>query len=384
WCRDCERVVKNKATAHSRRNKRDDALLLSALQKQLSVAHDTLDGQRRLNHCLLNIIRDLAWCPACVTLSIRSQSGNDLQIEQHMHSQDIYPNSNAAFRGDHVPMPVVRSMPTLTGGAGSHSSHDRSREHVYVNGKRYGIDAWRGDSPGRHCASVNVKHIALDTCWASDCLYEAANFYWNFDSIGRCVAHVNTGKDFECAGKDLCDRVTKDCITAMNAILEFNAYAAFAMLKQAGFQTELVKESYQVVMALYRIFLTSKHFQQKGDTRVALTSGLYAKMDEVEVYLKDVSLPPAAYAQLARQIQGQWDSERRIAAEMTSMGVHDGDVAFMVFFVMMEEARRILHRRQEPRLAVILKQYRDALVSKWSYENYSRLHVPCSILLELT
>lgn len=112
-----------------------------------------------------------------------------------MHSQDIYPNSNAAFRGDHVPMPVVRSMPTLTGGAGSHSSHDRSREHVYVNGKRYGIDAWRGDSPGRHCASVNVKHIALDTCWASDCLYEAANFYWNFDSIGRCVAHVNTGKD---------------------------------------------------------------------------------------------------------------------------------------------------------------------------------------------
>lgn len=53
-------------------------------------------------------------------------------------------------------------------------------------------------------------------------------------------------------------------------------------------------------MALYRIFLTSKHFQQKGDTRVALTSGLYAKMDEVEVYLKDVSLPPAAYAQLAR------------------------------------------------------------------------------------
>lgn len=41
---------------------------------------------------------------------------------------------------------------------------------------------------------------------------------------------------FECAGKDLCDRVTKDCITAMNAILEFNAYAAFAMLKQAGFQ----------------------------------------------------------------------------------------------------------------------------------------------------
>lgn len=82
--------------------------------------------------------------------------------------------------------------------------------------------------------------------------------------------------------------------------------------------------------------------------------------------------------------------------EMAEWDVSENDVAFVSFFLMLEEgkripirsltsglAKKILYSRHEYALMNVVKSYRDALVQKWNEANCMRTHTPCGILAEV-
>ncbi|KAH7709991.1 hypothetical protein AAVH_22721 [Aphelenchoides avenae] len=69
WCTACKSLTKNKSTADCRRNKKEEALRRENLQSQLKGTQTTLATQRRLCRCVINVIRDMAWCPRCAQSS---------------------------------------------------------------------------------------------------------------------------------------------------------------------------------------------------------------------------------------------------------------------------------------------------------------------------
>ncbi|KAH7720518.1 hypothetical protein AAVH_12051 [Aphelenchoides avenae] len=169
----------------------------------------------------------------------------------------------------------------------------------------------------------------------------------------------------------------------MNAILETNLYAPFGIVRQLGLQQELIKNSFQVVMMLHRIFLTSKYFRSYEDDRLMHTSGTYGKLLEVNVYLRDIPLEERIRQEYASKKLTHWTTARRIAMEMAEMEFIEADVAYLTFYFMLEEAKRVLYSRTEYRLANVMKMYRDSLVAKWNMENYGRPVMPYGILSEV-
>lgn len=103
------------------------------------------------------------------------------------------------------------------------------------------------------------------------------------------------------------------------------------------------------------MFLTSQFCTGASDFRVMLASGAYARIDNISAFLWDVPLSRDARAMEFRyrraiccdrtvssfsRLRWLWSETKRIATEMVEQGVTDGDLSFMIFFVVLEEGRR--------------------------------------------
>lgn len=354
WCHACKRVVNNVSSSNCRARKMQASRARPALLDRLAQSECTLDDQRKLSKCLLNVIRDLAWCPACMERS----------FNQGWHSSQQQPAR--------TPWATCSGSPVNTNCKHSDILANPSLPSIVVHGKRYAIQAWP--------AQTSDPSASM---WASSCLQAAQNFYSNFDSIQFWLASLHPSCQYEYASKSRINKIHARSVVVMQAILKANHYEPFAILKQRGLENELIKSSFHQVMILHRVFLTSKHFGNYDETRLMLTSGTCGRVTAAEAYLNDMGLTKEVLQAFAGKVWKHWTDLRRAAMEMAEWDVSENDVAFVSFFLMLEEAKKILYSRHEYALMNVVKSYRDALVQKWNEANCMRTHTPCGILAEV-
>lgn len=379
WCYRCTRLKNNKATDECRKKKKNNAAQKESLESQVRLTQSMLNAQRRLCQCLINVIRDAAWCPACNRRAANGTTNGHSSLPLGPSLQcgfgdcdtrdDMYPEqyfANYARRMDQMVLSASlakynwSNKPTSMLAANrDFSSGPERQDSVTVNSKRLTIEPWFLQPPDS---------------WATHSMLAAMNFYKNLDSLQWQIARAHGVKELQPATKALFDNVMNDCLIAMNALLDENYYEPLALIKQVGQQTELVAKSFFIVISLHRIHMTAKMFPPNDGTRLMITHGLWARLDGIDDYLMGFTLPAEAHAALSRLLKAQWDSERCLATQMAGVQVGEDDVAFLIFFAVLEQAKRILYRHEEHQLSQIIKDYRDTLAATWSTNNPNRLY----------